>query len=187
MKKFMALTMLSLSLVTAPTTVFAHKEDEGQEQQQQEVQAPAVYNITREGTVVTFKTEAGEPIPDMTVRVKDENDDPDVTIDNGTTDANGQFDYGPYVDKGAAILRVTNPANSNTILYYVETGEHVASAGKSKSGDGSSGSSSSSKTVMYASAGAGVLVAAGIGGVVMNQQKKKKEFEAKKKANKKKK
>ncbi len=182
--------MLSLSLAMAPTTVFAHPEDEQQEQQQeQQQQTVPEYDVTCEGTVVTFKTAEGEVIPDMVVRVKDENDDPNVTIDQGTTDANGQFDYGPYIDQDVAILRVTNPNNSNTILYYVETGEHTVSAGKSNSGDsssGSSGSSSSSNTMMYVGIGGGVVAVAAIGGIVVVQQKKKKEFEAKKKAKKKK-
>ncbi len=166
MKKLATGLVIALGLVIMPVAgAHAHSD---QDQQQSEA-VELVYDITTEGTVVTFKNEAGEVLPGIKVRVKDEADDPDYTIAEGVTEADGTFDFGPYVEDGVAILRVTDDYNGSngTILYNVLTGEYTATAGKVKSGDGEDHNHGSSNTVIYLAIAGGIVLIGAIGGVVV--------------------
>lgn len=119
MKKILLAMILAMTCVVVTTTLaFAYGDDDDDDHHSE---TTTVYNITMEGSVVTFLTEECDPLAGVTVQLKETSNDK-KSLAEGVTEDDGTFDIEPYSEYAVTVLSVSN--GDDTILYYLETGEY---------------------------------------------------------------
>lgn len=187
MKKLLLTLTLVSTMLLGTTTALAHGDDsssKGDQTQQVATVTAEDFNFTSdlENQTVTLLYADGTPIANASVTVKNTLSGQDGDIEmNQVADENGVFDYSPWADKGAAILRVTDPQSNAAVEFNIETGAMTIEAGKNKgdSGDREAQQQATSNSTYLLIAGVGVVVVLGTVAAILVQKKKKAAFQAK--------